>query len=304
MRTIVYLICTVLIIIYGKYFLKILSENTLSFRFKSNQPSSISKVSVKKYTDLELSAKKTNIKFKSSPPSTISKTTVETYTNLEEFAKKTNIRVKYSQRNPLFEDLLKLKGELLDLESYTDPLTISTKCDSKIFLTVMVLTSPKNFGHRTAIRNSWAYTYTKDIKLLKVTKPVRDDEKSIRPKDMFKTVFVIGKSDNEIEMKWVYAEAKQYGDIIFGSLHEDYQNLTMKTRLGLKWTYFDCDTKYVLKTDDDVYVNPVKLTEWLKEMPREKFYTGWCFPGNPVRRVVGHKWFVFYFFHWTYFCIE
>lgn len=217
-------------------------------------------------------------------------TTVKKDSELELFAKKTNIRVEYSQRNPKLIDLLKLKGKLFDLEPFSDPLTTSAKCVDKTFLTVLVLSSPNNYERRKLIRESWGSTYTKDIELLKGAKPFKNNEKSIQPKSMFQTVFVIGKSDNDAEMKKVHEEANQHKDIVFGSLHEDYKNLTMKTRLGLKWAYYNCDSTYVLKTDDDVFINPVKLTEWLKEMPRENFYTGWCNFGSVVVRNPNSKW--------------
>jgi hypothetical protein len=37
---------------------------------------------------------------------------------------------------------------------------------------------------------------------------------------------------------------------------DTYHNLTLKTVMGLKWTSIFCpQVKFVLKTDDDIYVN-------------------------------------------------
>ncbi|KAG7159908.1 Beta-1-3-galactosyltransferase 5-like 6 [Homarus americanus] len=59
----------------------------------------------------------------------------------------------------------------------------------------------------------------------------------------------------------VTAEAKQHGDIAQDlSFHDSYSNLTLKTLSLLSWAQNFCrDTSYVLKIDDDVFLNVKRL---------------------------------------------
>lgn len=51
-------------------------------------------------------------------------------------------------------------------------------------------------------------------------------------------------------------EADKYGDIIQEKFHDTYNNLTIKVGMLLKWTNNHCNgTKYIMKTDDDMFVN-------------------------------------------------
>ena len=55
-------------------------------------------------------------------------------------------------------------------------------------------------------------------------------------------------------------ESEEYGDIIQESFVDSYANLTVKSLMLLKWFTHNCDnTQYLLKTDDDMYINLVKL---------------------------------------------
>lgn len=200
------------------------------------------------------------------------------------------IRKKYKVRNPKNSDLIKLSGNLLDIESATDPVNTSAVCSKNTFLTVLVISAPRNFLRRQFIRDTWGNSYLEDIKLLKHHKTLSKLDRHIPLKDMFKMVFVMGKTKDGTHMKEVHEEARLNKDIVFGDMIEDYRNLTIKTRLAIKWAYYDCNAEYVLKTDDDVFVNNVMLVEWLKDMPRTNFYTGFCNFGSPVVRDPGSKW--------------
>ncbi len=56
-------------------------------------------------------------------------------------------------------------------------------------------------------------------------------------------------------------------DIIQGSFIESYGNLTLKSLLGLKWVLTYCShVKYVIKSDDDMFINfPVLLDELARQ---------------------------------------
>ena len=57
-------------------------------------------------------------------------------------------------------------------------------------------------------------------------------------------------------------ESHEYGDIVQEDFIDTYANLTVKTLMLLKWFTENCaDTQYVMKTDDDMYINLVKLLQ-------------------------------------------
>jgi hypothetical protein len=54
----------------------------------------------------------------------------------------------------------------------------------------------------------------------------------------------------------VKQEDADFGDIIQFNFCESYRNLTLKTLMGFKWaTEFCSNAHFIMKTDDDVYVN-------------------------------------------------
>lgn len=60
-------------------------------------------------------------------------------------------------------------------------------------------------------------------------------------------------------------ESEVYGDIIQESFIDSYNNLTLKTIMMLKWVNHNCDgrVKYIMKCDDDTFVNVPNLLQVL-----------------------------------------
>lgn len=189
------------------------------------------------------------------------------------------------------KDLQNLGPEQLELEKATDPLPESTFCTREVFLLILVISQPGSFKRRDNIRDSWAFSYEDDHKRLKKRKPFPNN-KNYFPKDVVKTVFIVGlpDSDDVVVIEKLRKESRLSKDIVFGKISESYRNLTLKTKLALKWAAYKCDTTFVIKTDDDVFVNPVVLVEWLKEMPLRNLYSGSCDYNSPVIRDKNSKW--------------
>lgn len=195
-------------------------------------------------------------------------------------------------RNPEPEDMQHLKNsKQVVLERISDPLTSSFTCKREVFLTILVVSQPSDVRRRKYIRDSWAHSYEDDYRKLKGSQPFPNGKVYI-PSDVVKVVFIIGQAkDTESgQMEALQQEMKLNKDIVLGGMQEDYRNLTLKTKMGLKWAYYECKTSYVLKTDDDVFINPVVLVEWLKEIPQNNLYTGWCNFNSPVIRNKKSKW--------------
>ena len=175
----------------------------------------------------------------------------------------------------------------LAIEQATNPSPLSAVCTEEVFLIITVISLPEYAGRRNLIRQLWA-NYSRDISLLKNPKPFPFGKKYIL-KNVVKTVFIISKSRNKAVMNSVMEEARLKKDIVIGGTLEHYRNLTLKTKLALKWSA-NCKTKFFLKTDDDSFVNPVLLVEWLKVKPQRGLYTGLCSLGAGPIRDKGSKW--------------
>ena len=117
-----------------------------------------------------------------------------------------------------------------------------------VFLLMYVHTSPENFWRRTNIRATWGdpkYYFPHKIRL----------------------IFIVGTPDNATKPGVLEVLAKEsaiHRDIVQSSFADDYRNLTYKAISALKWVSTYCrNAKFVLKTDDDIVVNPFTLMAYL-----------------------------------------
>jgi beta-1,3-galactosyltransferase 1 len=68
--------------------------------------------------------------------------------------------------------------------------------------------------------------------------------------------------------KHVEEESNEFSDIIIEDFVDTYNNLTIKTLMLLKWVKNNCNsTGYVMKTDDDVYINVKNLAVFVNRIP-------------------------------------
>jgi len=129
---------------------------------------------------------------------------------------------------------------LISPEEETSLLTSSVCSQSSPYLLVIVCSAVQNFEARYSIRNSWA-----------------SDQSTL---NNVKVVFLVGQRINETLQDKLNFESEEYGDIIQESFIDSYANLSVKSLMLLKWFTRNCDnTQYLLKTDDDMYINLVKL---------------------------------------------
>lgn len=109
---------------------------------------------------------------------------------------------------------------------------------------VGIPSAPGNLEARNAVRISWA--------------------KYLPPK--WTLLFVIGATHNTKIQNAILEESIQYGDLYQAThLQDSYQNLTLKTLAILNWTHQHCkQAQYILKIDDDVFLNSPKFGEFLE----------------------------------------
>ncbi|XP_070501525.1 uncharacterized protein [Chironomus tepperi] len=133
-------------------------------------------------------------------------------------------------------------------------------CNASLQLIIVVTSAPGNVKARNAIRQTWGQFNSTD--------PV-------------KLVFIVGNSipKNEKNLKDEYAA---HADIIHGNFIDSYYNLTLKTISMLEWIKSNCKmAKFILKADDDTFINVNKLLDVIKSRNDDKM---------TIYGRVGHDW--------------
>jgi len=131
---------------------------------------------------------------------------------------------------------------LIDLKDFTLQLN-SFPCDgsSSMLLLVLVSTAPGHAEHRRTIRETWGSGF-------------------------HRVLFLLGAVESRDAQAKLEEENRTYRDIVQGSFLDSYRNMTYKHVMALKWTAYYCPgARYLLKTDDDVFVNPPALLEFLSQ---------------------------------------
>ena len=122
-------------------------------------------------------------------------------------------------------------------------------CREKLFVLAYIHTAPDHYKRRMVIRQTWGNPkYYTDLKM--------------------RVVFVMGKTDNKQDIQDALEfEAEQYHDIVQEDFLDSYRNLTYKGIAALKWISTYCpDAKFILKADDDIFVNTFTLFRHLQSM--------------------------------------
>ena len=144
------------------------------------------------------------------------------------------------------------------------------KCSQKYRLLIMVTSRPAEFERRSNIRSTWGSTWHH-----------RTDLPS------WKTIFQLGQSDDQKLQNKTLEEAVKHKDMIFGNFLDTFYKLPVKVIMGFEWATKYCNFDFLLKTDDDVFVNIPNIFKFLSEpdIPRLRLYAGNVhFYSGPVRR--------------------
>ena len=139
-------------------------------------------------------------------------------------------------------------------------------CPSTLFLLILVSTNVGNFDRRHLIRRTWGADYS--------------------IKTLWKTIFLLGKNQNVKEMEMTKQESQIYGDMVQADYYEHFWNMSYKVAMGFEWSVKYCTFSYLLKADDDVFVNTFELLDFLNKhtTPKKKLYTGNIMVGSVVMR--------------------
>lgn len=150
--------------------------------------------------------------------------------------------------------------------------------DRNLSVEVIVLISSvhSNFEKRKALRETWlTHTYQNS--------------------GNFRYAFLLGMNSNDKLQVALETESATHNDIVQEDFIDSYQNLTLKTTMGFKWARNFCpNAKFVMKTDDDMYVSLPALQRVLNknEKKLQNSVGGHCRTNEGPIRSKGYKWYV------------
>ena len=148
----------------------------------------------------------------------------------------------------------------------------------RVHLLFIIISLTTNYEQRNAIRKHWARSSWNQTSAV------------------VRRVFLLGRTSGREEQARIDEEASRYDDVLQGDIEEIYQNLTSKTVMGYTWMRKHCpDADYVMKTDDDIYVNTPALLNYLEqnEQPHCPQMIGACMRWrNRRHRDPSHNWYL------------
>lgn len=145
------------------------------------------------------------------------------------------------------------------------------KCEEDIFLLIVVKSIITQHDRREAIRRTWG------------------QDKAVGGQKI-RTLFLLGVASKEEEranyQKLLDYENRIYGDILQWDFLDSFFNLTLKEVHFLKWLDIYCDNvRYIFKGDDDVFVSPDNIVEFLQDQKVAEVLVGDVLvKARPIRR--------------------
>lgn len=112
-----------------------------------------------------------------------------------------------------------------------------------------------------------------------------------------KVVFILGRGNNKEEKKNIIKESEAHHDIVQADFTDVHTNLSLKVLTFLQWISDHCSDpvpQFIVKVDDDFFVNPFMLIEELLPDVWEKdnFVSCHAKENSPVVRNKNSKWYV------------
>ena len=151
----------------------------------------------------------------------------------------------------------KLRSVKTDHCNFTFLIKGSSICQERIpFLLILVPSLPYHYYNRQVIRETWGqFARNKTV------------DGSLGSKHV-KLAFLLGRWADNKTRHAIIQEKNEHSDIVVGDFEDSYKNLTRKILFGLKWMSIYCgEADYILKVDEDIYVNIPKLVDILAENP-------------------------------------
>lgn len=134
---------------------------------------------------------------------------------------------------------------LIDLDKFTF-LMNQEACNAltkQPFILILIHSAPKNWQKRNVIRETWG----------------GEDPRA-------RVLFLLGAVTETGLQRKLEQENNLFQDMVQGNFHDAYRNMTYKHVMAFKWfSYFCSKAKFLLKTDDDVFVNMPTIFEFFEK---------------------------------------
>uniref|UniRef100_A0A8C6XSX2 Hexosyltransferase n=1 Tax=Naja naja TaxID=35670 RepID=A0A8C6XSX2_NAJNA len=116
-------------------------------------------------------------------------------------------------------------------------------------LLLAIKSHPVSSGRRATLRRTWA-------------RPAEVGGFWLQP------LFLMGVTSSQKQLELAAMESRVFGDILMWDFMESHHNLSLKERCFLQWVHRHCQqAAFVFKGDDDLFVNPKALTDYLHQTP-------------------------------------
>lgn len=113
---------------------------------------------------------------------------------------------------------------------------------------ILIFSAPLNHVKRQIIRDTWGQVNSQA-----------------------RVYFLMGAVKLHEHQLLIEDENRKHSDIIQGSFEDQYRNLTYKHMMALKWIIYHCpDVRYIVKIDDDAFLNTQYLFDYLETKANEK----------------------------------
>ncbi|XP_053865806.1 UDP-GlcNAc:betaGal beta-1,3-N-acetylglucosaminyltransferase 8 [Malaclemys terrapin pileata] len=172
---------------------------------------------------------------------------------------------------------------VLHAECRSFPLLVNQprKCaGNRTFLLLAIKSVPGNFAARQAVRETWG----------------REGEPGGQA---VRTVFLMGAAHgpHQPDLRHLIAyESRVYGDVLVWDFEDTFFNLTLKDFLFLGWALAHCpDARFVLKGDDDVFINTPRVLAFLGPLTGRRaqtLYTGQVMANASPFRQANSKYYI------------
>ncbi|OWF56163.1 beta-1,3-galactosyltransferase 6-like [Mizuhopecten yessoensis] len=152
-------------------------------------------------------------------------------------------------------------------EAYWSGNMLSPRRKISVFLAVIIPSAPGNARQRDVVRETWGNDLGKDSILR----------------------FIIGTGNISLDVeKELQRENLLHKDLVLLKLNDSFVALTKKMLETFKWLDSNVDFKFVLKADEDTFVQVDKFKAELQLKPKEQLYWGF-FDGRATVKKMG-KW--------------
>ncbi|ODM96713.1 Beta-1,3-galactosyltransferase 5 [Orchesella cincta] len=159
-----------------------------------------------------------------------------------------------------------------------------------LYLLFIVISSPDNVARRDVLRTTfhemrqdWETQFFNNSSI---------NMGSGNTTKLFQMLFFVGQTAENGISDGLRSEWERHGDVIVDDMQESYLNLTVKTLRMLKWALHNCaEANYLVKMDDDVYLNVPKLLTYLSTNGSPLLVAGHRYNEVKVDRDPTSKWY-------------